>query len=113
MPAAAPCLRRLPVDVSKNFSTAASSKDGEFDTSTTTEAPFRVSASPSPVSVLTPELGDAAIASCPCSRSLMTSFDPMRPLPPITTIFIICLLHFLSREFRSHRSLVLAKTEYQ
>jgi hypothetical protein len=24
-----------------------------------------------------------------CSRSFLTSFDPMRPLPPITTIFII------------------------
>src|SRR5215470_8537538 len=24
-----------------------------------------------------------------CSRSLTTSFDPMKPLPPITTIFII------------------------
>src|SRR5215510_810226 len=82
-------MRRLRVDVSKNFSTAASSQEGEFDTSTTTEAPFRASASPSPVTVLTPELGDAAIASCPCSRSLMTSFDPIRPLPPITTIFII------------------------
>jgi len=39
--------------------------------------------------VLTPELGDAAIASCPCSRNFVTSFDPINPLPPITTIFII------------------------
>src|SRR6267142_1650662 len=45
--------------------------------------------SPSPVRVLTPELGDAATASCPCSRTLLTSFDPMSPVPPITTIFII------------------------
>jgi hypothetical protein len=51
--------RRLPVDVSKNFSTAASSKDGEFDTSTTTAASARASTKPSPVSVLTPESGDA------------------------------------------------------
>src|SRR5256886_8932110 len=34
---------------SKNVSTAASSQAGEFDTSTTTEAPFSTSASPSPV----------------------------------------------------------------
>src|SRR6266478_3004047 len=47
------------------------------------------SASPSPVRVLTPDLGDAAIASCACSRNLVTSFDPIRPLPPITTIFMI------------------------
>src|SRR5260370_7387056 len=80
--------RRLPVYVSKNFITAASSHEGEFDTSTTTEAPFSASASPWPVSVLTPELGDPAIASCPCSRNLGTSFDPLRPLPPITPIFL-------------------------
>src|ERR1700758_2165615 len=80
---------RLRVDVSKNFSTAESSQDGEFDTSTTTEAPFSTSASPSPVRVLTPVLGAAATASCPCSRSLLTSFDPMSPVPPITTIFMI------------------------
>src|SRR6267143_1246303 len=55
----------------------------------TTEVPFSTSASPSPVSVLTPVLRDAATASCPCSRSLLTSFDPMSPVPPITTIFII------------------------
>ena len=38
---------------------------GEFDTSSTTDALFSASASPSPVTVLTPELGDAAIASFP------------------------------------------------
>src|SRR5205814_8168868 len=86
----------LRVDVSKNFSTAASSQEGEFDTSTTTEAPFSTSASPSPVRVLTPVLGDAATASCPCSRSLLTSFDPMSPVPPITTIFIIVLSSLLA-----------------
>src|SRR5262245_48025905 len=46
------------------------------------------SASPSPVSELTPELGEAATASCPCSRTLVTSFDPMSPVPPMTTIFM-------------------------
>src|SRR5260370_15413551 len=84
-------MRRLRVDVSKNFSTAASSHEGEFVTSTTTEAPFSASASPSPVRVLTPEVGDAATTSCPCSRSFLTSFDPMSPVPPITTIFMIVL----------------------
>jgi len=34
------------VDVSKKFITAASSHEGEFDTSTTTEAAFSTSASP-------------------------------------------------------------------
>jgi hypothetical protein len=54
----------LRVDVSKKFSTAASSKEGEFDTSTTTDAPLKLSASPSPVSVLTdPESGEVATAS--------------------------------------------------
>jgi hypothetical protein len=91
------------VDVSKNFITAASSKEGEFDTSTTTEAPFSTSASPSPVSVLTPVLGAAATASCPCSRSLLTSFDPMSPVPPITTIFMI-FPSFFDRAVRSCRS---------
>src|SRR5499425_2694995 len=88
-PASAPYLRRLRVDVSKNFITAASSQEGEFVTSTTTKAPFSASVSPSPVTVLTPELGDAATASCPCSRNLVTTFDPMSPLPPITTIFMM------------------------
>jgi hypothetical protein len=75
-------LRRLPrtVDVVKKFITAVSSKEGEFDTSTTTDAPSRTSASPSPVSVLTPELGEAATAFWPCSLSFFTSFDPMSPL---------------------------------
>src|SRR6266478_2309537 len=62
-------------DVLKNSSTAATSDDGEFDTSTTTDAPSRTSASPSPVSVLTPELGDTG--SWPRSLSLVTSFDPI------------------------------------
>jgi hypothetical protein len=68
---------------------AESSHEGELDTSTTTDAPFSASASPSPVGELTPELGEAATASCPCSRNLVTSFDPISPLPPITTTFII------------------------
>jgi hypothetical protein len=52
------------------------------------DAPFRTSASPSPVTELTPQWGDAATASSPRWRNLGTSFDPMNPLPPITTIFM-------------------------
>src|SRR5947209_2962005 len=99
---------RLRVAVLKKFVAAVSSKEGEFDTSTTTEAPLRTSASPSAVRVLTPVLGDAATASCPCSRSLITSFDPMRPVPPITTIFMIYSLQF--EWHLSYLPFVLAKT---
>src|SRR6185503_4016150 len=38
--------------------------------------------------VLTPDVGDAATTSWPFVRSLFTSFVPISPLPPITTIFI-------------------------
>jgi hypothetical protein len=41
------------------------------------------------VTVLTPVLGAVATASCPCSRSWLRSFDPMSPVPPTTTIFMI------------------------
>src|SRR5947209_12757625 len=77
--------------------TALSSQEGAFETSTTTDAPVSTRASPWPVSVLTPEVGDAATASWPCSRSLGTTFDPMRPLPPMTTIFTIVSLVFRLR----------------
>src|SRR5512132_3866104 len=60
--------------------------------STTTCAPASASAKPSPVMVLTPEFGDAATTSSPFLRSLSTVFDPMSPLPPITTIFTPNLL---------------------
>jgi hypothetical protein len=81
----------LRADVWKKFSTAASSQAGELETSTTTSAPDTASASPSPVSVSTPVSGDAASASAPAFRSLVTSFDPMRPVPPMTTIFMAFL----------------------
>jgi hypothetical protein len=45
--------------------------------------------------VLTPDLGDAASASWPRSRSLFTTFDPMSPLPPMTVIFMMHLLLFV------------------
>src|SRR5262249_18999231 len=92
---------RLRVDVWKNSSAAAPSKEGEFDTSTTTEAPSRAAASPWPVTMLTPEAGDAASVLYPRSRSLVTSFDPISPLPPMTTIFMMSPLCERSRDPRS------------
>src|SRR5262249_21572941 len=89
-PAAASAANKFRVEVPKNSITAASSQDGEFVTSTTTFAPARAPARPSPVSVLTPEEGEAGIASCPRSKGI--SFFPMSPLPPITTIFMVDLL---------------------
>jgi hypothetical protein len=65
------------VDVSKDFITSASSQEGAFVTSTTTAAPFSASASPSPVTVLTPELGEAAIASCPRLAQLGHEFTSL------------------------------------
>jgi hypothetical protein len=70
-------------------SIAASSSVGEFDTSTTTEAPARTSGRPSPVRVFTPVEGAAATASSPRSVNACTNFDPTRPVPPITTIRMI------------------------
>jgi hypothetical protein len=81
-------VRRLWVAVLKNFITAASSKEGEFETSTTTAAPLRASARPSPVITLTPERRDAATTSLPSRVSIETSSEPISPLPPTTTIFI-------------------------
>lgn len=77
------------MDVSKNSSTAASSNDGEFDTSTTTSAPVSASATPSPVRVFTPVFGDAGTASWSWAPRRSTSLEPMRPLPPMTTIFMV------------------------
>ena len=39
-----------------------------------------------------PDLGDAATTSCPRSRRFFTNFVPMRPVPPIITIFILLVL---------------------
>ena len=90
-------LEQVRDNVVKNSSTAASSNDGEFDTSTTTDAPCSASASPSPVMVLTPVLGAAASGSWPCSRSRSTTFAPSRPVPPMTTIFIVLTTFVMSR----------------
>lgn len=68
--------------------TSSSVHDGALDTSTTTSTPAIASARPSPVTLLTPELGEAATASCPSSVRFATTCDPISPVPPITKIFI-------------------------
>jgi hypothetical protein len=88
----------LRVEVWKNSITAASSNEGELETSMTTSAPSSASARPSPVIVLRPVLRSAATASCPCWLSFSTSLEPTRPCPPMTTIFMACLsVRFVSR----------------
>src|SRR4051794_30850206 len=78
----------LRVDVVKKSITARSSNDGEFETSTTTAASRSASARPTPVRVLTPVSGDAGTASWPCAVSAVTTFEPIRPVPPMMTSFI-------------------------
>ena len=78
--------------VVKKVMTASSAKFGEFARSMTTCAPATASASPSPVMVLTPVLGDAATTSWPFWRRFDTTLLPMRPVPPMTTIFMMYLL---------------------
>src|SRR5713101_1989659 len=91
-PAAASAARRLRPEVSKNSSTALSSNEGELARSITTCVPAMASLRPSPVMLLTPVLGDAATTSWPPWRKMATVFEPIRPVPPITTIFIANLL---------------------
>src|SRR5262245_5184964 len=91
-PAAVSAARRLRPEVSKNSSTALSSNDGELARSITTCVPARASLRPSPVMVLTPVLGAAARPSWPPWRRIGIVFEPISPVPPITTIFIPNLL---------------------
>src|SRR5215469_6888464 len=88
-PAAASAGRRLRPAVSKNSSTAFSSNEGELPRSITTCAPATASLTPSPVMVLTPLLGEAATTSWPPWRRIATVFEPISPVPPMTTIFMI------------------------
>src|SRR5690349_23717837 len=90
-PAAVSAARRLRPEVSKNSSTALSSNEGELARSITTCVPAMASLSPSPVMVLTPVLGEAATTSWPPWRRMATVFEPMRPVPPMTTIFTVPL----------------------
>src|SRR5262245_15669801 len=91
-PAAASAARRLRPEVSKNSSNALSSNEGELARSITTCVPARASLRPSPVMVLTPVLGEAATTSWPPWRRMGAVFEPIRPVPPIMTIFIPNLL---------------------
>src|SRR5215475_2421889 len=88
-PAAASAARRLRPEVSKNSSTALSSNEGELARSITTCAPAMACLSPSPVMVLTPEFGEAATTSWLRWRRIATVFEPIRPVPPMTTIFMV------------------------
>src|SRR5438034_2028518 len=90
-PAAASAARRLRPEVTKNSSTALSSNEGELVRSITTCVPAMASLRPWPVMVLTPVLGEAATTSWPPWRRMATVFEPIRPVPPITTIFILHL----------------------
>src|SRR3954453_5867033 len=86
-PAAVSAARRLRPEVPKNSSTALSSNEGELARSITTCAPATDSLRPSPVMVLTPLLGEAGRTSWPPWRRMATAFEPIRPEPPMTTIF--------------------------
>src|SRR3989449_10920515 len=83
--------RRLGREVWKNSSTALSSNEGELARSITTCVPAMASLRPWPVMVLTPVLGEAATTSWPPWRRMATVFEPIRPVPPMTTIFILDL----------------------
>src|SRR5262245_17614221 len=88
-PAAASAASRLRPEVSKNSSTAWSSHEGALARSITTCAPAMAAVRPSPVMVLTPVWGEAATTSWPPWSSMGTVFEPMRPVPPMTTIFMV------------------------
>lgn len=82
-------MRRLRPEVSKNSRTALSSNEGELVRSITTCAPAMASLRPAPVMLLTPILGEPAITSWPPWRRMATVFEPIRPVPPMTTIFMV------------------------
>src|ERR1700748_2584087 len=66
----------LRAEVWKKSMTSASPQLGAFDTSTTTWAPARASASPWPVMMSTPVAGDAASGSWPARAQLGDEFRP-------------------------------------
>src|SRR5262249_38171187 len=88
-PAAASAARRLRPEVSKNSSTALSSNEGELARSITTCVPATACLSPAPVMVLMPVFGEAATTSWLRWRRMATVFEPIRPVPPMTTIFMV------------------------
>src|SRR6516164_4380485 len=108
-PAAVSAGRRLRSEVLKNSSTALSSNEGELARSITTCAPAMASLSPSPVMVLTPVLGEAATTSWPPWRRMATVFEPIRPVPPMTTIFMVTLRCRCRKLNASYSSSIAAK----
>src|SRR5690242_5478060 len=102
LPALASAASRLRPEVWKKSSTALSSNEGELARSTTTCAPVIASFSPSPVMVLTPLLGEAARTSWPAWRRMATHFEPIRPVPPMTTIFMIYPPCRTTRDLHEH-----------
>ena len=72
----------------KNSITAASSHDGELDTSITTDAPAMASCESFAGQRVDPGVRRGRSASCPREPSILTTFEPIRPVPPITTIFM-------------------------
>src|SRR5215470_11325356 len=88
-PAAASAARRLRPEVSKNSSTALSSNEGELARSITTCVPATACLSPAPVMVSMPVFGEAATTSWLRWRRMSTVFEPIRPVPPMTTIFMV------------------------
>src|SRR5215471_16244903 len=53
---------------------------------------------PWPVMVLTPVLGEAATTSWPPWRRMGAVFEPIRPVPPMTTIFMFRVLSSMGSE---------------
>src|SRR5499425_452039 len=97
-PAAASAGKRLRPEVSKNSSTALSSNEGELARSITTCVPVMASLRPWPLMVLTPVLGEAATTSWPLWRRMGAVFEPIRPVPPMTTIFMFRFLSSIGSE---------------
>src|SRR5947209_1448362 len=95
---------RLRVEVVKKCRTSSSAQDGEFDTSITVCAPLSASATPSPLSVSTPDRGEAETASWPNSRSWATTCEPISPLPPMTTNFMIRPFQLSADDLVQHRT---------
>src|ERR1700724_2785402 len=73
----------------EEFQHRLSSNEGELARSITTCVPAMACLRPSPVMVLTPVLGEAATTSWPPRRRMAPVFEPIRPVPPMTTIFMV------------------------
>src|SRR5215472_10554350 len=90
-PAALAAASRLSMVVWKNAGEA-SSKVGEFVRLTTTPAPSSASGRPCPVSRSRPVDGECGTASCPLAFRILTTCDPISPVPPMTAMFICLVL---------------------